>query len=350
MAKKNLLILFGGQSSEHEVSCRSAATVIRAADPEKYELILVGITKDGKWVKAENLSAVEEDTWRDGVPALLSPDAVRRGVWFLEKDGAVFQPVDVAFPVLHGLCGEDGTIQGLFEMARIPYVGCGVLASALSMDKVYTKKIVADLGIRQASCVSFRREELAEMDLAAAQVETVLSYPVFVKPSRAGSSCGVGHAHNREELIKDLREAARHDRIVMVEETIKGREVECAVLGGTDPAATGLGEILPTGDFYDYDLKYNSDECQTALHPDLSEKTVKEIRGDALKIFRAVDGWGMARVDFFVESRSGQVVFNEINTIPGFTSISMSPQLREAEGLSTAALVDELIRLAFERR
>lgn len=353
MSKKHLLVLFGGQSSEHEVSCRSAVTVIRAVDAEKYDILLVGITKEGHWVKTDSVRCIEENCWQQGeVSAVLSPDASRRGVWLMEKDGPVFWGVDVAFPVLHGLRGEDGTIQGIFELAKIPYVGCGVLASAVSMDKVYTKRIVEHLGIRQAAYVAVHREQLKDkekMALAVASVEEKLPYPVFIKPSRAGSSCGVSKAANREELMAGLLEAAKHDRMILVEETIVGRELECAVLGGLDPRASGVGEILSAAQFYDYDAKYNNPESQTVVDPDLPGDTAAQIRRDAVAVFQAVDGWGLSRVDFFLKEDTGEVVFNEINTMPGFTSISMYPMLWESRGLSVPQLVERLIQSAFAR-
>ena len=353
MNRKHLLILFGGQSSEHEVSCRSAVTVIRAVDAEKYDMLLVGITKEGHWVKTDSVEQIEENCWQQGkVSAVLSPDASCRGVWLMEESGPVFWNVDVAFPVLHGLRGEDGTIQGIFELAKIPYVGCGVLASAVSMDKVYTKLIVKRLGIRQAAYVAVRRDHLQDeegMSRAVAAVEEKLPYPVFIKPSRAGSSCGVSKAENRKQLVEGLLEAARHDRMILVEETIIGRELECAVLGGLDPRASGVGEILSAAQFYDYDAKYNSPESRTVVDPDLPDVVAEQIRRDAVAIFQAVDGWGLSRVDFFLETGTNEVVFNEINTMPGFTSISMYPMLWESRGLSVKQLVERLIQNAWAR-
>ncbi len=350
MEKTRLLILFGGQSEEHEVSCRSAVTVIRAVDQEKYEMLLVGVTKEGHWVKTDDVSQIEKDCWQKGkVSAVLSPDAVNRGVWLMDGKKTELWPVDAAFSVLHGRLGEDGSIQGIFELARIPYVGCGILSSALAMDKVYTKKIVESLGIRQAKYVVLRKRELADREKAAGLVEEHLSYPVFVKPSCSGSSRGVSQAKNRGELWDSLASAARYDSKILVEETIVGRELECAVLGGDDPRASGVGEILSAADFYDYDAKYNNPQSRTAADPELPGDAAGEIRRDAVEIFQAIDGWGMARVDFFLEEKTGEVVFNEMNTIPGFTSISMYPFLWESRGLSVENLVERLIRLAFVR-
>ena len=347
--KKNIAVIFGGRSSEHEVSCVSAATVIRSLDEEKYNVILVGITKDGRWLLVDKLKEIEDGSWRESrVNAIISPDTEDKALVLLAEGTYRLQPVDVIFPVLHGLNGEDGTIQGLFEMAQIPYVGCGVLASAVSMDKVYTKIIVEDLGIRQAQFVHIRRSDLTQMEDALDRAEAKLSYPMFVKPSRAGSSVGVSKAEDREALSKALSKAAEHDRNILVEETIVGREVECAVLGGKEIKASGVGEILAAADFYDYDAKYNNQESKTLIDPPMPEETREEIRTSAAEIFKAVDGYGLSRVDFFI-AENGEVVFNEINTLPGFTSISMYPRLWAAQGLKTPALADELIRLAEER-
>lgn len=347
--KKNIAVIFGGRSSEHEVSCVSAATVIRSLDEEKYNVILVGITKDGRWLLVDKLKDIEDGSWRESkVNAIISPDTQDKALVLLAEGTYRLQPVDVIFPVLHGLNGEDGTIQGLFEMAEIPYVGCGVLASAVSMDKVYTKIIVEDLGIRQARFVHIRRSDLADMEDALDRAEAKLSYPMFVKPSRAGSSVGVSKAEDRAELSEALIKAAEHDRNILVEETIVGREVECAVLGGKDVKASGVGEILAAADFYDYDAKYNNEESKTLIDPPMPEETREEIRTSAAEIFKAVDGYGLSRVDFFI-AENGEVVFNEINTLPGFTSISMYPMLWADQGIETPALADELIRLAEER-
>lgn len=353
MSKQHLLILFGGQSSEHEVSCRSVMTVIRAVDTEKYEMLLVGITREGAWLYTGTPEQITDGTWREGkVKAILSPDATDRGIWLM-KDGQMrFWPVDVAFPVLHGLCGEDGTIQGVFQLNRIPYVGGGVLASALSMDKVYTKKIVDTLGIRQAAYVVVQRWELKTeetMEAVIHRVEEKLSYPVFVKPSCAGSSCGVSRAEDAAGLRESLLLAAAHDRKILVEETIVGRELECAVLGGQEPRASGVGEILAAGEFYDYDAKYNNEDSRTVVNPDLPQGVTERIRAYAVEIFKALDGWGLSRVDFFLKTDTNEVVFNEINTMPGFTSISMYPMLWEAKGMAVAQLVERLIQYALVR-
>ena len=349
MSKQNLAVIFGGQSSEHEISCMSASNIIQCIDAQRYNIILVGITKEGHWVEAADLNAVQDGSWRQSKTSIvLSPDATRKGLYRMSEDEKVqFVHLDVIFPVLHGLYGEDGTVQGLFKLAGIPFVGCGLFASAACMDKLYTKIIVDTLGIRQAKYVPVYKEELPKMDEVVARVESALEYPVFVKPSRAGSSKGVNKAANREQLKNALIEAADNDRKILVEETIIGREVECAVLGNLDVKASGVGEILSADEFYDFDAKYYNSESKTLVDPPMPENMREQIREDAVKIFMALDGRGLSRVDFFL-TESG-VVFNEINTLPGFTAISMYPMLWEAQGIPKKELVQKLIDLAFER-
>jgi D-alanine-D-alanine ligase len=352
MEKKRIAVLFGGQSSEHLVSCMSAANVIGQIDQSRYELLLIGITEEGHWLKADSLEAVRSGAWKESTTeAILSPDATKQCVILTEKGSSRNVPVDVVFPVLHGPYGEDGTVQGLLELARIPYVGCGVLASAVSMDKLYTKGIVDRLGIRQARYIPVMVWELKkDADGVVRQVEEQLSYPVFVKPSSAGSSRGITKAGNRQELLAGLKEAAGHDRKILVEETITGHEVECAVLGGGQKPveSSGVGEILAAAEFYDYEAKYFNEDSRTVIGPELPGDSAQQVRRAAERIFNAVDGYGLARVDFFV-TRQGEVVFNEINTLPGFTAISMYPMLWEAAGIPKDQLIDRLISLAFER-
>lgn len=350
MMKKIIAVLFGGQSSEHEVSCMSAANIISNINKEYYEMILIGITKEGKWLKVNSLEEIQNGTWKNsGIEAVLSPNAKDKAVLLIEKDKVRKQKVDVVFPALHGLYGEDGTIQGILELAQIPYVGCGVLASSIAMDKLYTKIVVNTLGIRQAEYVAVRKRELSDMKSVIDKVENTLKYPVFVKPSNAGSSCGVSKAQNGEELEKALNKAAEYDRKILVEETIIGRELECAVLGGRDGEASGVGEILAAADFYDYDAKYNNQESKTVLSPVLPEGKEEEIRKAAVEIFKALDGYGLSRVDFFLEESTKEVIFNEMNTLPGFTGISMYPKLWEAKGIGKEELINKLIETALER-
>lgn len=348
--KKRIAVIFGGQSSEHEVSCMSAVNVIGGLNREKYEIHMIGITKEGHWVYVENVDKIRDDSWRDGeITAVISPDHQKQGIWKVSGGTVEVVPIDVAFPVLHGKYGEDGTIQGLFEMSGIPYAGCGVLASAASMDKISTKIFADRLGVRQAAYVADIARDLREMDDTIAQVEEKLGYPVFVKPSNAGSSQGVSKAHNREELKEALVLAKKHDHRVLIEENITGREVECAVLGGQNPQASPVGEILAAAEFYDFDAKYNNEESRTVIDPDLPEEVKEEIRRNAVAIFREVGGFGLSRVDFFVEKDTNEVIFNEINTLPGFTNISMYPMLWEANGIKKEELLDRIIELAYER-
>lgn len=352
MNKKKVAVLFGGQSSEHIVSCMSAANVAEQIDTLRYEIVLIGITEEGRWLKADSVQDIRNETWRNSnIPAIISPDATKQCL-ILTVDGVSREDkIDVVFPVLHGLYGEDGTVQGLLELAKIPYVGCGVLSSAVSMDKLYTKIIVDDLGIRQAAYVSVMTWQLKK-DMAAvvSKIEDRFSYPVFIKPSNAGSSRGISKAENRTQLEAGLLEAANHDRKILVEETIVGHEIECAVLGGGGKPvhSSGVGEILAAAEFYDFEAKYYNEESRTVLNPELSGDSADRVRKAAEQIFNAVDGYGLARVDFFV-TKEGEVIFNEINTMPGFTAISMYPMLWEAAGLSKRLLIDKLITLAFQR-
>lgn len=349
--KKRVVVILGGRSSEHEVSLVSGANVVDNIDINKYDVELVVISKAGEWFWVDRVEKVRSGEWKASkVKALISPDTKDKALIKLGENGTTEKiKIDVVFPALHGLYGEDGTLQGLLEMAEIPYVGCGVLASAVSMDKFYTKKAVSGTGIRQAGFVPVYRDELSDMETVLDRIEKAFPYPYFVKPSNAGSSKGVSKAKDREGLRNALVLAAEHDRKILVEETIVGRELECAVLGGFTPKASGIGEILAAAEFYDFDAKYNNAESKTVISPDLPEGKAEEIREAAVKIFKAVDGYGLSRVDFFLENGTNDIVFNEINTLPGFTAISMYSMLWAEEGLEKTALIDELINLAFRR-
>ena len=344
----NIALVYGGISSEHEISCLSAKTIYEALDPARYTVTLIFITKGGQWKLVDYVQDYTAEECATFPTAVVIPSKEELNCLILEEPVRRLH-IDAAIPVLHGLGGEDGTIQGLFELAGIPYVGCGVLASADAMDKITAKKVVQPLGIRQARFVDVYRHELDQMEQVAERVEAELSYPVFVKPSNAGSSVGVSRAANREELAEGLKIAAAHDRRILVEESIVGHEVECAVLGNLDVKASRVGEILAADSFYTYDAKYNNPDSQTVIADYLPEETIQEIRSDAIRIFKALDGKGLARVDFFVEKETGEVVFNEINTFPGFTSISMYPSLWIHEGFTIEGLVDELVQLGLER-
>lgn len=350
MDKKKIAVIFGGESSEHKVSCVSGTTIIDNIDKDKYDVIMIGITQDGNWLLVDNVGDIVSGKWRESnIMASIVPDKKTHGALISDGKEYVVKHIDVVFPVLHGLYGEDGTIQGLLEMSGIPYVGCGVLASAMGMDKLSTKKIVDPLHIRQAKYVQVLKGDMTDMDKIADSVEAKLGYPVFVKPSNAGSSVGVSKASDRKELIAAVENAAKHDCRILIEEMIVGREIECAVFGADDVTATGVGEILAAADFYDYDAKYNNSESKTVINPKLPEGVVESIQKAAKSIFKALDGFGLARVDFFVENETNEVVFNEINTMPGFTEISMYPMLWEAEGVDKSKLVGRLIELSWLR-
>ena len=348
MSKQNLAVIFGGQSSEHEISCMSASNIIQCIDAQRYNIILVGITKEGHWVEAADLNAVQDGSWRQSKTSIvLSPDATRKGLYRMSEDEkAQFVHLDVIFPVLHGLYGEDGTVQGLFKLAGIPFVGCGLFASAAGMDKLYTKIIVDTLGIRQAKYVPVYKEELPKMDEVVARVESALEYPVFVKPSNSGSSVGVNKANNSEELIENIEIASKYDKEILIEQGIIGKEVECAVLGNENVEATCVGQIMSADEFYDYDSKYKNSESKTVIPAKIDTEISEKIRNMAIKAFKAVGGRGLSRVDFFVENGTDEIYINEINTMPGFTTISMYPKLWEHAGLNYSELLDKLIELA----
>lgn len=350
MDKLTMALIFGGRSSEHEISCLSAMNVYQAIDKERYDIMLIGITREGRWVYVDDCKAVTDGSWKSAATrAVLSPDTVDHCVYLMTEDGKTEKvSIDLIFPVLHGLNGEDGTIQGLFELSGIPYVGCGVESSANSMDKVTTKLVVDRLGIRQAHYTVVYREELKDMDAMVQRVEEALDYPVFVKPSCAGSSVGVTKAQNREMLVEAFIKAANHDRKILIEETIIGREIECGVLSDGEKAhASGVGEVIAAADFYDYDAKYNNAESVTDTHPVFPDGAEEEVRQSAIRIFDALGCHGLSRVDFFLSG--SEVIFNEINTMPGFTAISMYPMLWEAKGLFKEALIQKLIDSAYTR-
>lgn len=361
--KKKVLVIFGGKSSEHEISRISAASIIKNINSEKFDVFMMGITKEGKWLPYEGpIEKISSGEWeqiayndktgclpRDNVSTnhVMGNILVRDGKAVLDEK---MNGIDVVFPVLHGCNGEDGTIQGFLELMGIPYVGCGVLSSAVGMDKVYAKIIFEKAGIPQADYLYFTRKEIAKESLDIVQkVEEKFSYPVFVKPSNAGSSVGVSKAGDRDELLKALDYAAKYDRKVMVEEFINGREVECAVLGNDEPMASTVGEIVPSNDFYDYKAKYIDNKSKILIPADLPKDVMEKIRKYAVRAFKALDCSGLSRVDFFVHRETMDIYLNEINTMPGFTDISMYPVLWEEAGISYGELIEKLIDLAIER-
>ena len=352
MKKLSVCILFGGVSPEHEVSLRSAESVLNHIDQSKYNVFPVGITKDGDWIHytGKDYSLLPTGAWKDypgNRRSAISP--VRgQGLLCFEGDCVVRERIDVVFPVLHGENGEDGTIQGLLELAGIPYVGAHVAASAVAMDKTLTKLVAEQAGIRQADWFLARRGELdCHMDHVVAELEKKFTYPMFVKPAGTGSSVGVTKASDQVELRQGLLGAAVYDEKVLVEEFIKGREVEVAVMGNDSPVASVCGEIDSGAEFYDYDAKYVTDTSVAYIPARISENAAERVRETAVRVYQAVGCQGLSRVDFFVTEEE-QVVFNEINTIPGFTSISMYPKLFAASGIPYPQLIDELIELAME--
>ncbi len=351
--KTNILLVFGGKSTEHEISVKSCANVDKALDRSRYNVYKVFISKEGLWRYYEgDIHQIDEEALvLNGCEAAILPGSEKAKL-LVRSEGHQHHwteyDIDVAIPVLHGKNGEDGTIQGLFEIARLPYVGCGVLASAVSMDKITTKRVVAQAtDVAQAAYTVVYDWEIKDFEMVAERVEKALAYPVYVKPANAGSSVGVSRAEDREGLREALETAAAVDSRILIEETIYGREIECAVLGPvSDPKASGVGEILAADTFYTYEAKYNNPDSKTVLDPVLPEGKAEEVRQAAVKIFQAVSASGLSRVDFFVENKTGRVVFNEINTFPGFTNISMYPMLWKNKGIDAPALMDELIRLA----
>ena len=350
MDKKNVLVLFGGCSPEHEISKISVDSVIKNLSEEKYHIIPVYITVEGKWLLYDGtVDQVKNIAWEKfGTPAILSPDRVNRGLLRIVGDKVKTIPVDVVFPVLHGENGEDGTIQGLCALAGIPCVGCGVLASAVCMDKAIMKMIAEHIGVPQAEYLEFCREEIATpegLNEVAKKIRYKLGYPCFVKPATAGSSIGVSKAASKKELESALPEAAIYSEKIIVEKAVVGREIECGVLGGGMDIRTSVpGEVISAAEFYDFDAKYHNAESKTLIPAPISSEETEEIRDWAAKIFKAVDGKGFARVDFFLTENG--IIFNEINTVPGFTSISMFAKMWEATGVPWPELLDELIDIA----
>ena len=356
MSKIRVAVIFGGKSNEHDVSVVSATHVIKSIPKDKYDVICIGITKKGHWMKyIGDVDDIASNKWEqhpDNVPCVLSPDPLHKGFIALGENGEYQNvKVDVIFPVLHGKNGEDGTIQGLLEMAHIPYVGPGVAASACSMDKSLTKVVVEQEGVRQAAFYLARRHAFAkDAEAECAQAEQKLgSYPVFVKPCSEGSSVGVSKATDRASLKAGLAEAFKYDSKVLVEEFIDGHEIEVAVLGNEEPTATFAGEIAPSQEFYTFEAKYVDGTSGLYIPAHISEKAMQTVREDAVRVYRALGCKGLSRVDFFCTYAEDEIVFNEINTIPGFTNISMYPKLQEHMGLAYADLIDKLIGFAMER-
>lgn len=354
MKKLNVALIFGGKSGEHEVSLSSTASIYKHIDKDKYNVFTIGITKDGRWMYYEgNEENIKNGKWvnlaNKNVEINLVPVG-NREVGLVFEDGRV-EKIDVLFPVLHGPYGEDGTIQGLFEISQIPYVGCGVLASSVGMDKLVCKKVFSQIGLPQVDYTyttkwSFNKNEDQELN----SIESKLKYPIFVKPANLGSSVGISKACNREELLKGINEALQFDSRVVLEQGVNAREIEVAVLGNDEVKASIAGEIKPAKDFYDYEDKYINGASTYDIPANINDEDMENIRQMAVEAFKGIDGKGLSRVDFFKDKETGEIFINEINTLPGFTNISMYPKMWEATGLEYSNLIDRLIDLAIDAK
>lgn len=353
MNKIKVGIIFGGMSTEHDVSVVSGKSIMEHINNSKYEVFAIYIDKNGIWYKYDEKTCNSGDA---------KDNCVENHITKLEDIISYLKSLDVVFPILHGKYGEDGTIQGMLELLKIPTAGCGVLASSVAMDKVYTKLVLNRAKINQAKCVYVKKlkdgyayfdDDFNEIKDSIGNICKAINlqfgYPMFVKPSNSGSSVGVNRANNEEELSKFIEEAAKFDNKILVEEGINGREVECSVMGNDEIKASCVGEIKPAEEFYTFDAKYNNAESKLIIPADISEDLSNEIRTLAKKAFIAIDGSGFARIDFFVENGTNKVYLNEINTLPGFTSISMYPKLWEHDGVPYDVLIDNLIELALNR-
>jgi D-alanine-D-alanine ligase len=362
MAARRLRIgvLFGGRSGEHEVSLQSARAVMAALEQAGHEVVPIGVTRQGRWLVAgDPLHALTSGDAAGERSVTMLPEPGRTGLVPLPDREDGLEPLgspppigtlDVLFPVLHGTFGEDGTVQGLFELAAVPYAGAGVLGSALGMDKVVQKTLWRGMGLPVVDFLSLRRSELeSDLDAALNRIEANLGYPCFTKPANLGSSVGVSKARNRAELAMGLHAAARYDAKLLVERGVDARELECGVLGNDQPITSVVGEIVPGAEFYDYRAKYLDTGSEAVIPADISVELSDQVRMLAVAAFRAVDATGLARVDFFLERGSGQLYLNEINTMPGFTEISMYPKLWQASGVSFAELVTRVAELGIER-
>ncbi len=353
--KKTVCIIFGGRSSEHEVSCMSAANIISYIDKEQYHIVTVGISKEGHWFLYDgDWDRIRDASWiqHPGKACILSPDPKYHGLLVFNKNGDMsVTHVDVIFPALHGKNGEDGTIQGLFELSDIPYVGCGVLSSSACMDKVTTKKLLSEAQIPVTDGFDIDCYQEAR-DLAAVQekIQRELGYPVVIKPSNAGSSVGITLVKEEKDLAAALKLAAENDRRILIERGMDIRELECAVLGDYRKAqAACVGEIVKKTEMYDYDTKYVTDTTELVIPAQISKEQAEQIRAMAIKAFQTLDCFGLARVDFFMDKKTGQILLNEINTLPGFTNISMYPMLWEKCGVANKELITQLIELSSKR-
>ena len=339
--KRKVAILFGGQSTEHEVSIVSATSVLNNIDRSKYEVYPIGITREGQWFQYKgDINNIKTGAWEKD-----EGNKIPNGQNLLFN-----KEVDAVFPVMHGMYGEDGTMQGLCKLLGLPFVGPGVLSSALCMDKVYTKYVLEKFDIKQADYVVVNKYGYEDnKENVFKEIENKLGYDAFIKPANSGSSVGITKAHNREELEKGLQEAFKYDKRILVEKAINAREIEVAVLGNNDPKAAIPGEIIPAKEFYDFEAKYNNENSRLLIPADLNDEKLEEVRNLALRVYTLLDCEGLSRVDFLMDKDTGEFYFNEVDTIPGFTQISMYPKLWDASGKSYPELIDELISLAIER-
>jgi D-alanine-D-alanine ligase len=362
-------VLFGGQSGEHEVSLTSARAVMAALDRDKYDVLPIGITKQGRWISGDNaMPALEAQAdpklLPGGTPELkIENEELRKStvqdsqestaLAAIDSQFAILNSqstIDVVFPVLHGPMGEDGTVQGLLQLAGAPYVGCGVLASSVGMDKAMMKAAFAAAGLPQVPWLLVRRVDWErDSEQTLAQIEANLRYPIFVKPANLGSSVGISKATDRASLQAGLREAAGYDRRIVVEQGVEAREIEVSILGNDDPEASVPGEIVPSNEWYDYQAKYLGGESRIIIPAPIAPEIAEQVREMGVRAFKAIDGSGLARVDFLLDRANGSLYLNEANTMPGFTSVSMYAKMWEASGLSYSGLLDRLIELALER-
>ncbi len=352
MQKIKLGVIFGGMSTENEISVVSANSILQNLNKEKYDIYPIYIDKNGIWWKTE----IKRDGKISFGEKIENTEKIENIIQYIQK-------LDIAFPVLHGLYGEDGTIQGLFEIAKVQYCGCGVLASSVGMDKVYTKIIFERAELRQANYEYIRKyndkylyidsnmnEKIVNIEEAVEIIIKKLKFPMFIKPSNSGSSVGVNKAINKQELKQHIQYASQFDEKILIEEGINGKEVECAVLGNKEVIASCVGEINSADEFYSYDAKYKNQESKTNIPANISKKLEEKIKKQAIKAFKAIDGKGLSRVDFFIENETEEIYINEINTLPGFTSISMYPKLFEASGIPYQNLLDKIINLGLENK
>lgn len=357
MGKIRLAVIFGGRSGEHEISLLSARSVLAALDADKYSVIQIGITHQGEWLTGENvLEALSAGNLRGLTPVALSLNPARGGLYLMRTGNTgigleFLSEIDVIFPVLHGTFGEDGTLQGVFEIADLAYVGAGVLGSAVGMDKGVFKDVMRANNIPVLESITVLRSEIEQNPSGViSRVERVAPYPLFVKPANLGSSVGITKCWNRSDLLEGLMEASSYDRRVLVERGVNGREIEVSVLGNDQPEVSAPGEILPSREFYSYEAKYIDGESELLIPAPISEELTERVRALAVRAYQAIDCAGMARVDFLLDKDTGELYLNEVNTIPGFTEISMYAKLWEAKGLSYPRLIDRLVEYALDRK